>query len=118
MLAHAVRWETVNGLGLNNAIGAGMACLVAGSIMVPLARRHRLPFAGAGFASVVSMVPGIFLFRMGGRLIELQKQGTAASPAPLGGTLSDGIIALLTIVAMTLGLILPLRAYAHFSAKR
>ena len=114
MLAHATRWGVVFGLGLNNAVGAGLACLVAGSIMVPLARRHRLPFAGVGFASVVSMVPGIFLFRMGGGLIEVQKQAATTSLALVGGTLSDGIMALLTIVAMTLGLVLPLSAYARF----
>ncbi len=118
MLAHATRWGVVSGLGLNNAVGAGLACLVAGLIMVPLAWRHRLPFAGVGFAAVVSMVPGIFLFRMGGGLIDLQKQAGATSLALVGGVFSDGVMALLTIVTMTLGLVLPLSAYARFRPKR
>jgi uncharacterized membrane protein YjjB (DUF3815 family) len=113
MLAHATHWWVVAGLGFNNAVGAGLACLVAGLIMVPVTRRHRLPFAGVGFATVVSMVPGIFLFRMGGGLMQVQQLAGATPLALLGEVLADSMMALETIVMMTLGLLLPMTIYTY-----
>lgn len=117
MLAHATHWYVMASLGFNNAVGAGLACLVAGLIMVPVTRQHHLPFAGVGFATVVSMVPGIFLFRMGGGLVQIQQLAGATPLALLGEVLADSIMALETIVAMTLGLLLPMTAYTYFRKK-
>jgi len=117
MLAHTVRWGMISGLGLSNAAGAGIACLLVGSVLVPVARRLRLPFAAVGFASVVSMVPGIFLFRMGGGLMQIQKEAGAAPLPLIGGVLSDAATALATVIAMTVGLVLPIAAYTHFRRK-
>ena len=118
MLAHAVRWGAIDSLGLSNPTGAGLACLLVGIVLVPVARREYLPFAGVGFASVVSMVPGIFLFRMAGGLVQIQQQAKTASAEVMGAVLSDGTTALVTVLMMALGLALPASAYAYFYRKR
>ncbi len=113
MLAHAVRWGVIGLLNGSTAAGAGAACLVAGIIMVPIARRLRLPFAAVGFASVVSMVPGSILVRMAGGLVQIEKQTGAASVASIAGVLADGTTTAAVLLAMALGLLLPLRVYRY-----
>lgn len=114
MLAHITRWVVLGPLAGSNALGAGAACLVAATVLGPLARRHQLPFAGVGFAAVVALVPGIFLFRLGGGLVQAVQTGAATPPALLAGLLADATTALLTLVAMGLGLLLPQRLHVHW----
>lgn len=118
MLAHAVRWEVIGLLNGSSTAGAGAACLVAGIIMVPIARRLRLPFAAVGFASVVSMVPGSILVRMAGGLVQIEKQTGAASSASIAGVLADGTTTAAILLAMALGLLLPMRVYRYAREKR
>ncbi len=107
MFAHASRWWLMTLAGVDAAIGAFAACLVVGIIVTPVADRLRLPFAAFAFASVVSLIPGVFLFRMAGGMVDLLKLGDKASFEVLRNTIADGTTAILVILAMAFGLIVP-----------
>jgi uncharacterized membrane protein YjjP (DUF1212 family) len=107
MLAHGCRWGAITLAGVNPATGALIACLIVGIIMAPIADRLHLPFAGLAFASVVSLIPGSYLFRMGGGMASLLAFGTKASPDLFFQVMADGIGAILIVVAMTFGLVIP-----------
>jgi uncharacterized membrane protein YjjB (DUF3815 family) len=93
--------------GANAAIGAFAACLLVGVIVTPVADRARLPFAALAFASVVSLIPGVFLFRMAGGMVALVELGSKAPQDLSAQVLADGSLAILIILAMSLGLIFP-----------
>src|SRR6266404_4452245 len=114
MLAHTFRWLVIAIGGGSVETGALVACLVAGIIVTPVAHRLRLPFAAFGFASVVSLIPGLYLFRMAGGLVALMAPGEKASPELLSGTLTDGVTAFLILLAMAFGLIAPKMLIEHF----
>jgi uncharacterized membrane protein YjjP (DUF1212 family) len=107
MLAHASRWEAISVAGASAETGALVACLVVGVIITPIADRVRLPFAGLAFASVVSLIPGVFLFRMASGMVDLVALGSKAPQELFVQMLADGTTAILIISAMSFGLILP-----------
>jgi uncharacterized membrane protein YjjP (DUF1212 family) len=107
MFAHASRWVMMSVEGADLETGAFVACLIVGIFATPIAARLRLPFAGFAFAAVVSLIPGVFLFRMAGGLVDLMTLGTNAPLSVLLGTIADGITAFLTLMAMAFGLIVP-----------
>jgi hypothetical protein len=100
-------------IGYNGALrrqsrGSGARRLSGGRIIVtPIADLLRMPFAAFAFASVVSLIPGVLLLRMAGGFVELVALGGKASNDLLLNTFANGATAMLVILTMTLGLILP-----------
>jgi uncharacterized membrane protein YjjP (DUF1212 family) len=115
MLAHGCRWSAITLAGVNPATGALIACLIVGTLMTPIADRLRLPFAGLAFASVVSLIPGSYLFRMAGGMAGLLAARTEAGPDLFFQVMADATGAILIVVAMTFGLVIPRTCLANVS---
>jgi uncharacterized membrane protein YjjB (DUF3815 family) len=104
--AHALRWYVIAGLGFGPVGGAFVACLTVGLILTPVGHRWRMPFAAIGFASVVSMLPGVYLFPMASGLAQMTA-GAGASATLVSATFYNGVVAAAVVLAMCLGLLVP-----------
>jgi uncharacterized membrane protein YjjP (DUF1212 family) len=114
MFGHALRWTAVTQFGFSVAIGALVACVAVALILTPVSRRTRIPFAAIGFASVVSMMPGVYLFRMASGALQIGN-GSQTTLELLSTTTADGLTAAIIILAMSFGLVVPKVTIDYFS---
>lgn len=75
-----------------------------------MCRARRIPFAGAGFAAVVALVPGVYLFRSAVGALDLLSAGGAGQDTLLS-TATDLSTAVLIILGMAVGLVVPHRLW-------
>lgn len=115
MLAHAAHWWALTVWHADLAAAALISCLMVGVILVPVSHRLRIPFAAIGFASVVALVPGVYVFRMLSGMVQF---AYVPSAELLTSLTSDGVTAALVVVAMATGLAVPMHAYAVRTGQR
>jgi uncharacterized membrane protein YjjP (DUF1212 family) len=113
MLAHAVHWWALTVGQVDIATAALLSCLIAGILLVPMSHYLRMPFAAIGFASVVALVPGVYVYRMLSGLVQFAHLPTSDL---LTSLTSDGATAVLVIAGMSTGLAVPMHAYSTLSA--
>jgi uncharacterized membrane protein YjjB (DUF3815 family) len=113
MLAHAAHWWTLTVWHFDIATAALVSCLIAGILLVPISHYLRMPFAAIGFASIVALVPGVYVFRMLSGLVRFAHLPTSDL---LTSLMSDGAAAVLVITGMATGLAVPMHAYSVLTA--
>lgn len=98
---------------MTNVVGAGVgweslvACALAGTLATLVARRYHAPFAAVAFAAVVSMIPGISMFRAASGMIEILQREASAPGTLIAATLGDAARAVVVVLAMGIGLVTP-----------
>lgn len=101
-IAHAVRWLLMVQLDVG-IVGADFAtCLLVGLILGPVARRRHLSFSGVGFAAVVALIPGMYVFRSVAGMFALT---TVPTSSTVLGVAHDVSTALFLLAAIALGLV-------------
>lgn len=108
MLAHGVHWYALE-VGARPALAAFASCLLVGTLLVPISHRMRIPFAGIGFAAVVALIPGVYVFRT---LAGFADFAVAPSAELLSAAAGDLIGASIIVTGMALGLALPMHVHA------
>lgn len=106
MAAHALHWWALTGWHTSMPVAASLACLLAGTVLTPLSYVKHMPFAAVGFAAVVAMVPGMYVFRVVAGVVEL---AGGAGEQVLLDVVVDGATAGLTVIGMAVALAVPSR---------
>ncbi len=105
-LGHMLRWLALVHFAAQVATASFVACLFVGLVLTLVAHYQRLPFAALAFAAVVSMIPGVYLFRMMSGIIALTAE-PILSYTVLSQTIYVGLNALSITAAISLGLLIP-----------
>ena len=117
MVAHALRWQLLeHGASLQS--GAFGATLLVGTLLAPIADRFRLPFGASAFAAVVSLVPGVLMFQAASAALDIVDNGSRADPVSLLPLVANGATAMIVLIAMAAGLILPKMVFDAIVAGR
>ncbi|WP_155918093.1 threonine/serine exporter ThrE family protein [Marmoricola sp. URHB0036] len=111
--AHALRWMVVEHAHANPWVGAGLACLVVGLVLVPVCERWQLPFSALGFASVVSLIPGVLIFRALAGFVQLPSAPANSSQQLLVVTVDCASSAVLIMSVMALGFLVADSIWSH-----
>lgn len=106
MLGHALRWLALASLGAQVPTADFLTCLFVSSVLTLVAYYQRLSFAAVAFAAVVSMMPGVYIFRMISGFTELTRT-SSMSFVSLSETVYVGLNALSILVAISIGLLVP-----------
>jgi len=106
MAAHGLHWWLTDVWHAGLPVAALASCLLVGVVLTPVAYRLHIPFAAIGFASVVALVPGMYVFRTVAGLIRFT---AAPSQQLLLDIASDAVTAGATVACMAIGLTLPTR---------
>jgi uncharacterized membrane protein YjjP (DUF1212 family) len=114
-IVHALHWVLVTAWRWDSYIAAGLVCFVIGVALIPLAQKARVPFAAVGFASVVSLMPGVVIFRALDGLAQLPSLQGAAAQQLLLNTVENANTACLTVFCMAVGFLLPASLYRRWS---
>ena len=117
MLAHSVRWLTMLAGG-NLEIGTLAACVTVSILVSVVGDRLNMPFAALAFAASVSMIPGVYLFRMAEGLISATNLGAGEGNGLLIAALLNGALAAIILVIIALGLITPKMCLDYFKSRR
>jgi uncharacterized membrane protein YjjB (DUF3815 family) len=104
MVAHAAHWWSITVWHASLAVAALVSCLIVGTALAPISYLLRIPFTAIGFAAVVALVPGIYIFRTLAGLVQLTG---SASPPLLTAAASNGALAASVVGAMAIGLTVP-----------
>jgi len=99
----------------HDVIAAGPAVAFFGVILTPVSRRSDMPFAANGFAPVISMMPDVFMFRTASGLAQLI-HGLRTSEL-MDATVTGGSVAILIILGMGFGLIVPKLVIDYFGER-
>jgi len=106
MSAHMLRWASMSLFGASPITGTFYACLMVGIILTIVAHWKKMPFAAMSFAAVVSMLPGIYIFKMTSGLLQLASGSHTTLPL-ISATISDSLTAILITLVMSVGLLVP-----------
>ncbi|ULP36828.1 threonine/serine exporter family protein [Mycolicibacterium rufum] len=106
MAAHALHWWAITTWHASLPVAALLACLLTGAVLTPMAYLRHMPFAAVGFASVVALVPGMYVFRT---VVGVAELSAGAGERTLLDVANNGSTALLTVIAMAVGLAVPTR---------
>jgi uncharacterized membrane protein YjjP (DUF1212 family) len=118
MIVHGLRWIALDEWHASAAAGAGLACFVAATLLVPVSHRFHVPFSVVGFASVVSLLPGVAVYRMLSGLVELQSATGSRANELLLATTNDATVALSTVFLMAVGFVIPMAVYSRMTHSR
>ncbi|MEU4206268.1 threonine/serine exporter family protein [Rothia terrae] len=94
--AHSLRWLLL-AHGVTSFLADFWSCLVVGTVLGLAALWKNLSFAGVGFAAVVALVPGMYVFRTCAGIVQMATQVNAELVVEVAADFSKALVILLSI---------------------